>query len=273
MILKPVTDRFISSGEFRELGEAPAGSSIEGISSSSFSVIIASLFSRNPGQYLVLTDGTQRMQDLFLDLSCLIPEQSLFALPPWETLPYEYVSTPEKTERERITALYHLLGGGPSVIVTTVESLIRKIPRRDFFLKKGLLLEKGEEYPFDDIIETLVMYGYSREARVEAFGQFSVKGGIIDIFLPTHENPVRLDFFDEELESIREFDLNSQISMGALDTVTAYPRRELILFPQERGAFLKKLTEAGSGGQAARDIIEAALTGPGKYQAWRISFP
>jgi transcription-repair coupling factor (superfamily II helicase) len=77
-------------------------------------------------------------------------------------------------------------------------------------------MEKGEEYPFDDIIETLMMYGYSREARVEAFGQFSVKGGIIDIFLPTHENPVRLDFLDEELESIREFDLNSQISWAPL---------------------------------------------------------
>jgi transcription-repair coupling factor (superfamily II helicase) len=87
MILKPVTDRFITSDEFRELGEARKGSSIEGISSSSFSVIMASLFGRNPGQYLVIADGTQRMQDLFLDLSCLIPEQNLYALPPWETLP------------------------------------------------------------------------------------------------------------------------------------------------------------------------------------------
>ena len=259
MILKSVTDRFRDSEEFRLLGPAPASAAVEGIAASSFPVITGAAYHRSPGQYLVITETPQKMHDLYLDLSCVIPEEELYMLPPWETLPYEFVSAPDKIERERITSLYRILSGRPSVIVTSIEAVIRKIPPRDFFIKKGLVLEKEEEYPFDDIIDTLVTYGYSRESRVESFGHFSVKGGIIDIFPPTHENPVRLDFFDDELESIREFDVNSQISLNSLDSVTIYPRRELLLFSREKKALTESLKEALSKGMELPDELAASV--------------
>jgi transcription-repair coupling factor (superfamily II helicase) len=262
MILKAVTDRFSHSDEFRLLGPSPVSSAVEGIAASSFPVITGALYHRSPGQYLVITETSQKMQDMYLDLSCVIPEQELYMLPPWETLPYEFVSAPEKIEKERITSLYRILSGQPSVIVTSIEAVIRKIPGRDFFLKKGLVLEKGEEYPFEDIIDTLVTYGYSRESRVESFGHFSVKGGIIDVFLPSHENPVRLDFFDNELESIRGFDVNSQISLGNQKSVTIYPRRELILFSQERKTITDALKKALSQGlELPKELAAAAESG------------
>ncbi|PKL37689.1 MAG: transcription-repair coupling factor [Spirochaetae bacterium HGW-Spirochaetae-1] len=259
MILKPLSDKFIHSEEFRSMNISAAPFSIEGIAPSSYPLIIASLFHSVPGQYLVVADTTQKMHDLFLDLGCFIPEQSLYQLPPWETLPYEFVSPPEKVERDRITALYRMIGGKPSVFVTTMESLLRRIPHRDFFIKKGLSLSINEEYPFDDLVETLVSYGYTREPRVESFGQFSIKGGIIDIFLPAFDNPVRLDFFDDALESIREFDAVSQISSGRLESITLYPRRELVLFSREKEKLLARLKKAGDEGYELTDEIRSQV--------------
>ncbi|MBN2158675.1 MAG: transcription-repair coupling factor [Spirochaetes bacterium] len=262
MTLKPLCDIFRESDEFHSLKEAldNAGERpvmVEGIASSSFPVIAASLFNDSPCQTIVVTENYQKMHTMHLDLSAMVDESLLFVFPPWETIPYEFVSPTEITERERITALYRLLRGDPALVVTTVESLIRKVPGRGFFEKKGVSLIKGEDYPFDDIVTMLADYGYSREKRVDSFGQFSVKGGIIDIYPPSHDNPLRLDFFGDTIESIREFDINSQISSDAYESVTIYPRKELVLLKGERDTLLNVMKDAADRGL---DLPEGILS-------------
>ena len=252
MILKPVSDIFSQSEEFltfkmAQADRAAGGSDsilIEGISPSSFPLISASIFNEFPGQTVIITENYQKMYDMYLDIASFVDPGFLFLFPPWETLPYEFLSPPEKTERERISTLYRLITGEPALVITTVESLIRMIPDRDFFYKKGVALEKGGVYPFGDIIEMLATYGFSREKQVDSFGQFSVKGGIIDIFLPSNESPLRFDFFGDTLESIREFDIYSQISNANVDSVTIYPRKELILFEKERMKLFEILSQS-----------------------------
>ena len=247
MILNPLTHIFGKSKEAAELfrdNKDGKKLSIEGITASSFSLLISAAYSRHPEQMLVITKNPQAMQEMYLDLSCYLDADSLIMLPPWETLPYEFVSPSERVERERITAIYKILKGDPLVVVTTVEGLIRTVPNKDFLLKKGITLKAGEEYPFDDILEMLVSYGYSREYKVESFGQFSQKGGIIDVFLSSYQNPVRLDFFGDALETIREFDAESQISYSKFDSITIYPRKELILYKNEREELFKKISAA-----------------------------
>ncbi len=276
MILKPISDTFRQSEEFLDyraafgdraaIGDKAAAANatgggtgailIEGISPSSFPLVSASIFNDSPGQIVVITDSYQKMYDIHLDIGSFVDPNHLFLFPPWETLPYEFLSPPEKTERERITALYRLMKGGPALVVTTVEALIRKIPDREFFDKKALTLEKGSEYPFNDVVEMLAVYGYEREKKVDSFGQFSVKGGIIDIFLPSNENPLRLDFFEDTLESLREFDIYSQLSGTGLDEATIYPRKELILFEKERARLFGILTKAHAQG---KDLPESIL--------------
>ncbi len=261
MILKPIIDKYRESEEFRPLpgllSSGPGGALIEGITPASFPMICAALFHDAPGQMIVVTEHFQEMNETYLDLSAMVDESVLFLFPPWETLPYEFVSPPEKTERDRITALYRIMRGEPALVVTTVESLIRKIPVPEFFEKKGVALETGDEYPFDDIVELLASYGYSREKRVDTFGQFAVKGGIIDVFPPSHENPIRFDFFGDTLESIREFDLASQVSRAPIESVIIYPRREIILFRKEREELSRIIAEARGRGLDFPDRIAA----------------
>ena len=220
------------------------------------------MFNDAPRQTVVVAENYQKMHELHLDLSSMVDEGLLFSFPPWETLPYEFISPPETTERERITALYRLIRNEPALVVTTVESLIRKIPDRGFFERKGVLLEAGGDYPFDDIVEMLAAYGYSREKRVDSFGHFAVKGGIIDIFPPSHESPLRLDFFGDTLESIREFDINSQISGATLASVTIYPAQGAgPLREGARSAIPGPERGAGGGMDLPESIIEQIKAG------------
>ncbi len=211
------------------------GFSIEGISPAAFPSIISSIFMKEKRQILVVTTKEHKLNELYSDMISFLDESQVYRFPSWGTIPYEFMSPTETAERDRITAIYRALSGTPAVFLTTAESLMRKIPEKEFFLKKGLNLEKDEDYPFDDVVETLAQYGYTRETRVESYGQFSVKGSIIDVFLPTLDNPVRLDFFGDTLDTIREFNLNSQVSTGMnrYDSITIYPRKELVFFRTE----------------------------------------
>ncbi len=246
MILKPVVHDFMLTDEFRELGErikggsgALAGTSIEGIHPSSYPLIIAAMYETTGSPVLVITEHSLKMQEIYTDMTCLTDEAKLYTIPSWDTLPYEYISPPEHIERDRVTALYRLLNREPAVYISTVESLVRKIPSRDYFTRRGMDLTAGDEYPFDDMAEMLTSYGYTRERQVQAYGQFAVKGGIIDLFIPSLDNPVRLDFFGDTLESIREFDILTQVSHTGHDSVTLYPRKEIILFKKEREKLLE----------------------------------
>lgn len=246
MILNSICQQIISSDEFSRIrNEITNPLSVEGISPASFPVIISSVFLSRQRQMLVVTESIHKLNELYLDLTCFVDENFLFRFPSWETLPYEFMSPSESIERDRITSIYRIISGTPAIILCTVDSLIRKIPSKEFFLKKGLELSINEDYPFDDIISTLVQYGYSREARVDAFGHFTVKGSIIDVFLPSMDNPVRLDFFGDTLESIREFDILTQTSTGKEThaSITIYPRHEIILFKKENAGLKKILTE------------------------------
>ncbi len=250
MLLKDVSTSYTRSPEFgifrdRVIKSVP---SIEGIAPSSYAFAVASIYNHDPRQTLVITKDYQRMLEFHLDISCFVAPEALSMLPSWETLPYEFVSPSEKIERERAGALYRLLEGDNLITITPLEAVLRAIPGKDYYLDKGFLLAKGEEYPFDDLVELFVSYGYVREYRVETSGQFSVKGGIIDIFIPALENPVRLDFFGDTLDSIREFDAETQRSFGELDSVTLHPRRELILSMKDRTRLLEIFHDAGKRG-------------------------
>ncbi len=260
MILNTICSHIISSDDFnRFITGATPPVSIEGVSPSSYPFIISSVFTARNRPMFVVTESIQRLAELYLDLSSVLDERLLYKFPSWETLPYEFMSPSESIERDRITSIYRIISGEPGITLCTVDSLMRKVPSKDFFLKKGLELHTGEDYPFEDIINTLVQYGYTREARVDAFGHFSVKGSIIDVFLPSMDNPVRLDFFGDTLDSIREFDILSQLSAGreTHSNVTVYPRREIVLFKKEREKLRSILTKKlGSSGEIPEQMRE-----------------
>jgi transcription-repair coupling factor (superfamily II helicase) len=272
MVLKKLTQIYASTDECKPLLASRGAFSIEGIHPSTFPFIVATAFNHAPSQIIAVTADYHAMNQFIACLSAFTSEEHIFPYPPLEVLPYEMVNPSSAIERDRITALYQLLSGNPVIVVATVESLLRAIPHKEFFLKKGIAIHKGEEYPFEVILETLASYGYERETRVDRFGQFSVKGGIIDIFLPNCTNPVRCDFFGDTCESIRYFDPVTQVSLTETDTITIYPRREILLSPSQKEQLKKALQPVGdSSFQKHFDMDKQSI--PGIYDLFPLIIP
>lgn len=128
--------------------------------------------------------------------------------------------------RERITALRHVSEEDAGILVTTIDALMDKILSEEQLSEEVLRLSEGMVIETAALSGLLVRLGYERVAQVELCGQFAVRGGIVDIYPVTAENPLRMEFFDDEVDSIRSFDLDSQRSVERISEAEIYPASE-----------------------------------------------
>ncbi len=258
MLLKRIALNYAQTSEFADTCKAIKNSSdrisIEGIAPSSFCLVAASYFFNIEKPLVILTAGS-RLQEIVADMAAFVGAKNVLSLPAYDTVPYEYTSTTDRIEKERINCLYSLLKKEKKVFVIHVESFIRFLPPVEHLKKKEITLNIGDDYPFEELMMFLTDYGYSRETQLESFGQFSVKGSIVDIFPPLYENPIRLDFFGDNLESIREFNIDSQISCGSLDSVCIYPRREILFSDSEKSRLMEMFKSAYIKGEMIPDWL------------------
>lgn len=165
---------------------------------------------------LVLTPDRRVSEELVRDLDFFLRRDAETSpveyFGSWETLPFEALSPTTETVSSRVESLAALLTGGRRVIVTSVESLFQRCIRPDLLQAAHLKLAVSSDIDRDELLVTLDVLGYRRSTLTEEIGQFSVRGAIIDIFPAGEQNPVRLEFFGDRLESIREFHADSQRS-------------------------------------------------------------
>ena len=113
-------------------------------------------------------------------------------------------------------------------VVTTIDGLMDHLQPMEDMVQRTLIIEVGQEISSDELAKDLTRMGYERVAQVDNAGQFSMRGGIVDIFSLTEELPVRMEFFGDEVDSIRSFDPESQRSIENLEEVTVYPATDSI---------------------------------------------
>ena len=142
---------------------------------------------------------------------------------------------------ERINALKMIAEEEECTIITTFDGLMNPMPSPERFVKEVITLESGGEVDLDELVKRLVELGYEKNYQAETRGEFSVRGGIIDIFPLTEENPFRVELWGDEIDSIRSFDPESQRSIENLDEIHIYPACELVLSKEERQAGVDKI--------------------------------
>ncbi len=158
------------------------------------------------------------------------PELILF--PPYEVSPYDELTPPAEVTARRIGALYRLLtADGPSLVVTTIGALTSRLMPRQALAEVVDLVQAGQETDREALVARLVRGGYFPTSLVEERGDFAVRGGVIDLYPPLADQPLRLDFFGDRVESIRPFDPLTQRSRGFLDELTVLPAREVLFGP------------------------------------------
>ena len=149
-----------------------------------------------------------------------------FALHCQDVTPYEGLSPHPEISEKRAVGLWRMADGGASVVVTPIAAVLQKVRAPEFYRNLGWKLEVGDEFFLEDLEESLLRAGYSRHEPVDMVGQFSVRGGIVDVYSPEDPYPARLEMFGDQLESIRQFEPATQKSVQRLEQVTLLPLTE-----------------------------------------------
>ena len=218
----------------------------------------------------------QMVQDLEQDLR-LFACCPVIGFPGYEIPPYTPLSPDQRTTASRLSALYRLAENRDSfIMVISVETLLRRVVHRSQLMGSAELLMTGEEFDLEELRLKLAAIGYEQVSLVKTIGDFSVRGGILDIFPPAfilpdgqlQEGPVRLDFFGDAIESIRTFDPLSQRSQEDLDEIILLPVSDIILNSQDkhtlgniRKQLLQKAEQFHWGAEKTAEINERIQNG------------
>jgi transcription-repair coupling factor (superfamily II helicase) len=187
-------------------------------------VLLAMTSRRTDLPVLAIVAGEREAEDLVDDIALFTPD--VVHLPAWETLPFEHVSPNGVTMARRIEARHRLRSGVPCVVVASVRAVTQRVSPTSI---DPIELQPGMAIDFDELVSGLVALGYTRTDRAEARGDLAVRGGIIDVYPPNLDEPLRIDFWGDEIEAIRAFAPVSQRSHADVTSATVFPAREVLL--------------------------------------------
>lgn len=188
---------------------------------------------------LVVTYDDTRAKEIYDDLRSFTSRVWLY--PAKDLLFYSADIHGNLMARQRIAVLRRLMEDREGVVVTTMDGLMDHLLPLKYLREQSITVESGQVIDLDAWKERLIAMGYERVAQVDGMGQFSIRGGIVDIFPLTEEVPVRIELWDDEVDSIRTFDLESQRSVEQLENITIYPAAEVVLSGEQLAAGIRRL--------------------------------
>lgn len=190
---------------------------------------------------LIITYSDVRCREIYED--SLLYESNTFILPAKDMIFYEADISSNQITRQRLLAIRHILEKKPVTIITTWNALMMPCAPPESFHDGVIRLNQGEELDLRQISTRLVNLGYERRDMVENPGEFSVHGGILDVYDITEDNPYRIEMWGDEIDSIRSFDAQTQRSIIKVDRISIYPATEMILDDAEIVRGLDRISE------------------------------
>ncbi len=182
---------------------------------------------------LLLTADSQSAERLEQELSFFAPQLPVLHFPDWETLPYDLFSPHQDIISQRISALYRLPELKHGVLVVPITTALHRLAPTRFLLGSSLVLDVGQTLDVNDMRSRLEATGYRCVDTVYEHGEFAVRGALIDLFPMGSKQPYRIDLFDDEIETLRTFDPETQRSIDKVESIKLLPARE---FPLEKKA-------------------------------------
>ncbi|MCR5214435.1 MAG: transcription-repair coupling factor [Eubacterium sp.] len=242
-LLKPIRN----SKVYTQVKEKGYPAYVYGTTSCVRSILMEAL--RGDSQYTLIVAGdSRRAEKLYQEYKLL--DRDVYVYPAKDALFYFADIHGNLTSAKRLEIVKRIYKKERTVIITTIEGLMDKLPDIKYFCNHAFTLKVGDEMPIDEVKDRLTMLGYENVPVVESRGQFSVRGGIIDIYLLTEECPNRLEFFGDEVESIRYFDEESQRSIESCQEIEILPSSEYVLSQARKERGIKAVEDEG------RKVIE-----------------
>ena len=188
--------------------------------------------------------AAQRLAD---EIAWFAPALRIAALPDWETLPYDHFSPHQDLVSERLATLYKVSRGECDVLLVAATTALYRIAPPSYLAGFTFFLAQGEELDVDALRAQLALAGYQNVTQVVSPGEFSIRGGLIDLYPMGSPLPYRIDLFDEEIESIRTFDVDTQRTVYPVTTVRLLPAREFPTDDAGRARFRSRFREVFEG--------------------------
>ena len=251
---------------------------VEGLRGGARALLIAEAYRAAPSPFLVLAANASEAETLASDLALFLGEDRLTpaltrivqSFPPWDVPAFEPVSPPAAVVHDRMRALFQLIHGSAPIVVTTPDAVLQRLLPRAVVKDAMRYLVQGDEVDTAELTQHLIDWGYLRVPVVEDVGEFSVRGGLIDVFTPLDAEPFRLELDGDRIESLRTFDPDTQRSSGDREEVVIIPVREASLAdlraPEARRAVELRAIEiemARLDRNAMSDALENGLFFPG----------
>lgn len=236
---------FLEGKPYHQLSEYIKGKTscfAENLVGSSLSFVLFDIFKRTGQTLLFVGDDKEQAAYLLNDLELLLGQEQVLFFPSSYRRPYQTEETDNANVLLRAEVLSQLQQGA-RVVVSYSEALFEKVLTRQQLDKNTLTLKRGEHLSLDILNETLFEYQFQRVDFVSEPGEFSVRGGIVDVFSFSNDTPYRIEFFSDVVESIRTFDVETQLSLQQVSSVVIIPNIESKVAGEQRTSFLSLLPE------------------------------
>jgi transcription-repair coupling factor (superfamily II helicase) len=248
--------------DFKRIAAAPGRLELTGAPEGFDALAMADMVKARGGLSLFVARDTPRASAFIDALAFFAREIEVVRLPNWDCLPYDRIGPSPAVAAQRMAALSRLaLGNGgksPRLLVTTVPGLLQRVPPREALSAASYLARPGQEVNLQDLERYFAVNGYIRASTVSERGEFAIRGGVIDVFAPGTEEPVRLDLFGDTLESIRGFDPETQRSTRQLKEIELLPVSEVLLDQDGVSRFRKGYV--GEFGAPGDDALYASVS-------------
>ena len=245
MQLKGLLNSLMATDELEKvikgIEERTGDQSLAGVSGSARAMHLAALFKRTGRSQLVVTHNLFQAQKLYDDLIAVLTTDEVLLYPANELISSEIAVASPEMRGQRLEVLNEWSAGEKRIVIAPVAGVRRLLTPPKRWYEEQLTFVTGDDVAFDMILEQFVHMGYTRAQMVSAPGEFSVRGGIIDIYPLTEEHPVRIELFDTEVDSIRLFDVETQLSVKELSRVIVGPAREILVTEEEQTQAADKL--------------------------------
>ena len=238
------------------------------------------LFQRATSRPLIFVVNDNRAVEDFLpvlrgfgELTSACDPGSIISLPARDVLPFQNLSPHPELQEERATALWKIATGAASIVVSPVAATAIRLHSSDYYADLARTIRRGESFDLDALLAHLHTVGYTPADVVEMPGQYALRGGILDVYSPEADRPLRIEFFGDEADSIRKFDPASQRSSHPVDEALLLPLTETPISEHLLGAIHTRLS--GQRISGSEEIVEAAVRAGGLnvFPGWEFYTP
>ena len=253
--------------------------SVTGLSASAKALITILLRRATERPFLLVVADNRAAEELlpilraFCELTGAGDPESVVNLPARDVLPFQNLSPHPEIQEERATTLWKIATGRVSIVLSPVAATTIRLRAADYYADLARALRRGESFELDSLLQHLNTVGYVPVDVVEMPGQYAVRGGILDVYSPEADRPVRIEFFGDEVESMRKLDPASQRSSNPVDEVLLLPLTETPVTDELLGSIHARLS--GKRIEGSEEIVKQAMrdSGAGVFPGWEFYAP